>query len=61
MRYFVEVVIYIIRRGDLLFCHCERAKQTKQSIILHKVIFTMESLKKCILIDCHDSTSGISQ
>ncbi|WP_285817375.1 hypothetical protein [Helicobacter rodentium] len=47
-------MIYIIRRGDLLFCHCERVKRTKQSIILHKVIFTMESLKKCILIDCHD-------
>ncbi|WP_156938065.1 hypothetical protein [Helicobacter rodentium] len=27
------------------FCHCEGAKRTKQSIILHTENFTMESLE----------------
>ncbi|WP_321059970.1 hypothetical protein [Helicobacter sp.] len=35
------------------FCHCE--VKPKQSIILHKVIFAMESLQaRFYIMDCHD-------
>ena len=35
--------------------HCERVKQTKQSIIKQKENQTMESLKKCKIMDCFTS------
>ena len=42
-----------------LFCHCERAKRTKQSIESIRILKTAESLKdsNILFLDCHDLTS----